>query len=154
MVGTAVPTTVLLSDPPVKTNWTSVMPAFEVALASRRAFPLKTAPFDGMTTDVTGGVLVTGRAVVALSTSVAPPEAPKPYPAARHRVADGHVVALRTPVPATFSMLCPLEMVPVSGLSGTAWPFDGSAASFPTARHCNVDEQLTALSMAARADMV
>ena len=92
-----------------------------------------------------GGGTVAGLAVAGLSTSDTPPEASKPEPATTHRVADGQAAAFNAPVPARPWMDWPLEMAPVTGLSGTACPLDGSPASFPTARHCAMEGQVTAL---------
>jgi hypothetical protein len=103
---------------------------------------------------VGGGVTVVGLAVAGLSTSDAPPEASKPEPATTHRVADGQAAAFNAPVPARLRMDWPLEMTPVTGLSGTACPLDGSPSSFPTARHCELEVQVTALNFAARGEMV
>ena len=78
----------------------------------------------------------------------------KPEPATTHWVADGQAAAFNAPVPARLWMDCPLEMTPVTGLSGTACPLDGSPSSFPTARHCETEGQVTALNFAARNEMV
>ena len=107
--------------------------------------------------EVGGGVATRGGVglpVAGLSTSDAPPEASKPEPATTHWVADGQAAAFNAPVPARLWMDCPLEMTPVTGLSGTACPLDGSPSSFPTARHCETEGQVTALNFAARDEMV
>ena len=102
----------------------------------------------GVTTS--GGV---GLPEAALRTSAAPPEASKPEPATTHCVTDGHAIPFKAPVPVGLWMACPLEIAPVTGLSGTACPLDGSPSSFPTARHCETKGQDTALSIAARVEM-
>jgi hypothetical protein len=102
-------------------------------------------------TVVVGGV---GLPVAGLSTSDAPPEASKPEPATTHRVEDGQAAAFKAPVPARRWIDCPLEMTPVTGRSGTTCPWDGSPSSFPTARHCETEGQLTAVNFAARDEMV
>jgi hypothetical protein len=106
---------------------------------------------------VSGGFAARGAAglpVTGFSTTDAPPEASKPEPAATHRVGNGHATPFNAPVPAKPWMVCPLEMAPVTGLSGTTCPLDGSPLSFPTARHRETEEQATALNFADRDEMV
>jgi hypothetical protein len=50
-------------------------------------------------------------------------------------------------------MLWPATIVAVVGSMGTACPEEGSPVSLPTARHKELDGQLTPLNIAARADM-
>ncbi len=95
-----------------------------------------------------------GFPVAGLSTSDAPPEASNADPVTTHRVGAGQAAAFNAPVPVRFRMERPLEAAPVTGLSGTACPWDGSPSSFPTARHCETEGQATAVNFAARDEMV